>query len=196
MAIGYSRASVMASAAVDMGGTHLAQTRANDALTTFPTAPEFRLWSSCFRVVLFRRLRLRAGVEVCSMPWVSAAQRVRLRSWCTSCNHRLFTDMNVDVPFAKAAASRYWRMDCASGRAPGRPSTSPWSRQLRGRAARNHVPIVSTARRLNRRRNANASTHTRSLCGRAPLQTGCVSFRAPFVSACILLCRYGRPRLG
>ena len=37
------------------------------------------------------------------------------------------------------------------------------SRQLRGRAACSHMPIVSPARRLSRRRNANASTHSRSL---------------------------------
>ena len=78
-------------------------------------------------------------------------------------------DINVDAPLADGRC-RYWRMGCPCGRAPGRPSTPPWSRPLRGRAARNHMPIVSPALRLNRWRNANARTQTRS---RTPLQTGC-----------------------
>ena len=75
-----------------------------------------------------------------------------------------------------AAASRYWRMDCPCGRVPRRPSTPPWSRPLRGRAARNHRPIGYRVTRLNRRRNAHASTtppHIPGAGGRAPLQTGC-----------------------
>ena len=39
-------------------------------------------------------------------------------------------------------------MDCPCGRAPRRPSTPPWS-PLRGRAARNHRPIVSRGQHLN-----------------------------------------------
>ena len=72
-----------------------------------------------------------------------------------------------------------------------RPSTPPWSRPLRRRAARNQMPIVSRALRLNTRRNANACTHTRitrSLRSRAvenclcaPLKLAAGSARRPWL---------------
>ena len=77
-------------------------------------------------------------------------------------------------------------MDCPCGRAPGRPSTLPWSRPLCGRAAQPHADRVP-GNALDRRRNANACTHTRSwrshavanwLC--SPLKLAAGSARSPW----------------
>ena len=74
-------------------------------------------------------------------------------------------------------------MDCPCGRVPRRPSTPPWSRPLRGRAARNHRPIGYQVTRLNRRRNANASTHTRSWRSRAVANWWCSPWKLAAGSA-------------
>ena len=71
--------------------------------------------------------------------------------------------MNVDVPLADTGE---WiaRLPLWQGVQAAVDTTlvSPVAR-----AASNHMPIVSPAQRLNRQRNANASTHTRSLRSRA-----------------------------